>query len=192
MNRRGVTATAAASLAALTLAASALALTALNAGGDVRMGPVRLMALAAGHDRRAERLLAAEPASPADLEEARRLSQGALAQFPYDTAAWLRLAYIDSIRHGRLSPEGVEMLRRSYDLVPVDVHVGVWRVRFTLENAATVPRDLRDRARNEASALWRNPRRRAELKQTQPAINDPAGRLTLALWLNRFERHAGK
>jgi hypothetical protein len=178
---------AAAALAVLTLILSGMALAALNAGGEISLGPASLFPVAMGYDRDAEQILA--PATPPPLAEQRRavaLSRSAIRQFPYDTSAWLRLAYVDALQHGGLSPQGVVLLDRSYDLVAVDPDVGLWRVRFALENSQRLPPDLRSAVRNEAFALSTSGKSRKDLKEMAPTIQNPAGRLSLALWLNRL------
>jgi hypothetical protein len=182
----------ASSMAVATFLGALAALVALNSGGEARVGPVPLMSLAAGHGRTAERLLAPPAPSEVDRRKAQAFSRAALRQFPYDVSSWLRLAYVDALDHGQLTPDGVALLRRSYDLVPVDIYVGVWRVRFALENSHALPRDLRAMVRNEVETLWQNPRRRAELKEMAATIRDPAGRLSAALWLNRLQRHVAE
>jgi hypothetical protein len=193
MSRRPAAAIAAAcGLAATTLVFSALVLVALNSGGEARLGSVAVLRLAAGYDRRAEPLLAAPRIpSPADAQAAAQLSQRALTVFPYDTTAWLRLAYLDALRHGGLSAEGVSYLTRSYDLVAVDPDVAVWRIRFALENSQSLTPDLRRSVRDEALALGSTPHRES-LRELQPKIQNAAGRLSLALWLNRLDAGVAK
>lgn len=176
--------TAMGALAAATALASTWALVALNTGGEAP--PMRI---AAGYDRKAEPLLDGEALlRQTNRAEAARLSRAAIAQFPYDTSAWLRLAYVDSLDHGGLTPAGVALLKRSYDLVAVDPEVGLWRIRFALENSQALSPDLRASVRKEASALWKN--NRGPLHEMAPAIINPAGRLSLALWLQRLDSQA--
>jgi hypothetical protein len=191
--RRAWRAPSAWALAGVTLLASVLGLVALQSGGEARLGPVPLMKVAAGYDRRALPLLAG-PAIPPPRErrEAVRLSQGAISQFPYDIGAWLRLSYVDYLDHGGLTQAGLADLRRSYDLIAVDSELGFWRVRFALENSQVLSGELRASVRREVSAMWVNPNHRAELKKMLPAIQNPAGRLSLALWLNRLDAGVAK
>jgi hypothetical protein len=100
----------------------------------------------------------------------------------------LRLAYVDSLDHGGLTPAGAALLKRSYDLVAIDPEVGLWRIRFALENSQALSPDLRASVRNEASGLWKN--NRGPLHEMAPAIINPAGRLSLALWLQRLDSQA--
>jgi hypothetical protein len=175
-----------AALAGVTAIASVSALVALNAGGEAP--PIRI---ATGYDRKAEPLLRGPSLTrSADRAEAARLSRQALSQFPYDTSAWLRLAYIDALDHGGLTPAGAALLKRSYDLVAIDPDVGLWRVRFALENSQALPPDVRASARAEAFALWKNPANRGPLREMARSMINPAGRLSLALWLQRLNSQA--
>jgi len=164
----------------------------LNDGGEAGVGSAS-MNIAAGYDRRAERLLR----NPAQIDasaraQAERLSRAAIAQYPYDTSAWLRLAYVDSLEHGSLSPAGAGDLKRSYDLVAIDPFVGLWRVRFALENSQALSPEVRASVRNEAFALWRNSQNQPNLRGMLDTLHNPAGRLSLGLWLNRLEAEAAK
>lgn len=181
-----------AALAASTAVLAILCLVALNAGGEARLGPAPLMKLAAGYARPAEQLLAPPAPTPEAVAEAERLSRRALAQFPYDNSSWLRLAYADRLRNGRLTPQGVALLRRSYDLAPIDIYAGTWRLRFVLENSQSIPRDVRKSARHEFEALWRDYTYRGELLQMAGDLQNPAGRLSAGLWLNRLEKSVAK
>lgn len=168
---------------------SLLGVIALNAGGRAQAGPVVLLRLAAGADRRAEPLLARPGLPPAaDRREAVALSRDAISQYPYDTAALLRLAYVDELDHGRLSPEGLGYLRRSYDLVPCDPVMGLWRIRFALENFSALTPDLRKSVAGEVRTMWGSPRKReGDLRTVAAQLRDPVGRIMLFLWLYRLE-----
>jgi hypothetical protein len=180
-------------LALVVLATSVSGLIALQAGGEARIGPISVMSVAAGYDRRAEPMLAgAAIPPPATRRAAAALSRAAIAQFPYDLGAWLRLAYVDYLDHGGLTSAGLFDLKRSYDLISVDSELGFWRVRFALENSQALTPELRASVRREVTAMCQNPNHRAELRQTVPTIHNPAGRLSLALWLNRLEPPAAK
>lgn len=192
MNVRRLRTLPAGGLAVSTAGLALICLVALNDGGEARLGPIPLVKLAAGYARPAERLLADPAPSPDAIAEAERLSRRALAQFPYDDSSWLRLAYAERLRHGRLTPQGVALLRRSYDLAPIDIYAGVWRISFVLENSQSIPRDVRQSARHEFGALWRDYRRRGELLQMVQTLRSPAGRLSAALWLNRLENSVAK
>ncbi len=149
--------------------------------GAARAGPFSLP-FAAALDRRAEALLAGSPApGPAQRLEAQALSARAVRQYPYDTSAWLRLAYVDVQQHGRLTPAGAAALQRSYDLVPADTYVGVWRVGFALEHTSAVSKSVRVATLEEAALLWREPRRRKQLEELPQVLKSRAGRLAATM-----------
>ncbi|MDB5058409.1 MAG: hypothetical protein JWO59_1881 [Chloroflexi bacterium] len=180
-------------LAILTCTTSAFCLEALNASGEARIGSVAFIKIAAGYDRTAERTLQGTSALGPDTRvQAVELSKAAIRLYPYDTSAWLRLAYVDSLTHARLSPEGATYLKRSYDLVAIDPFVGLWRVRFALENAQALNTELRSAVRNEAAALWRNSETQRPLREMATTIRNPAGRLSVGLWLNRLDASVAK
>ena len=180
-------------VAATTIVLSILALVALNAGGEARVGPAALLRVAAGYERRAQPLLSGPDApSPEAARAAIDLSNRAIVQYPYDTAAWLQLAYVDATQHGgRLSPQGMAYLQRSYDLVAVDPDIGLWRIRFALETWPWLTFELHTAVAAEATALAATPRRQA-LADLRANIQDPVGRLTLGLWLNRLDAKPGR
>ena len=180
-------------ISALCLASSLLALASINGGGGVRVGDVHLLPLAAGYDRRAQAELSlAETPPPAVRRAAAEASRRAIAEFPYDTGAWLRLAYLDRAEHGELTQAGVAALSRSYDLVAVDSDFGVWRIAFALENSQALPRPLRASVKQEAAALWTVGPYRRDLRNLRSQLKNPAGRLSLLLWINQFQSADGK
>lgn len=184
MNARAIRLPLLAALPFLTAVLCAGALWALNGGGEAKLGPLSLLKLSAGYARPAEKLLATPAPAPAAVDQASRLSEEALRQFPYDSSSWLRLAYAETLRRGQLTPEGVALVRRSYEIAGVDIYAGVWRIGFVLENSQSIPRDVRASAKNEFQALWRDYHKRDDLKQMAVAVRNPAGRLSAALWLN--------
>lgn len=172
----------------VTLVSSLLALASINGGGGVRVGDVHLLPLAAGYDRRARAELSpAESPPPAVRRAAADASRRAIAEFPYDSGAWLRLAYLDRLEHGELTPAGVAALSRSYDLVAVDSDFGVWRIAFALENSQALPRPLRASVKEEAAALWTVWSYRRDIRNLRMQLKNPAGRLSLLLWINQFQ-----
>lgn len=177
-----------AGVAGVCLASSLLALAAINGGGAVRLGSVDLLPIAAGYDRRAQAELspAGEP-PPAVRRTAAEASRRAIAEYPYDTGAWLRLAYLDRAEHGELTPAGVAALSRSYDLVAVDTDFGVWRIAFALENSQALPRPLRASVKQEAAALWTVGPYRRQIRNLRMQLKNPSGRLSLLLWINRLQ-----
>ncbi len=187
MNRQSLRLAAVAALPAATLVLGGLSLWALNGAGEARLASVPLMKLAAGYSRTAERLLASPAPSVDALDRARSLTRAGLREYPYDASGWLRLAYADAERHGNLTPEAIEYLRRSYTLVEADIYAGVWRIAFILEHTGAVPKDLRQSAKKETALLWRENSKRRELSERISAVQNPAGRLSGLLWLRRAQ-----
>lgn len=177
---------AAALLAGLTAMAGAGALTALSGPGEIRIGAVAV-GLSQGFDKQAFRRLSSPP-SPAALDRATAEITRALELSPYDNSARLRLTYIDTLRHGRLRPEGVAQLSRSYDLVPYDHTVVVWRTRFALEHWDALPTDLRRAVQTEAMAFARVNIQDGEVRAVLRSVRNPNGRLAAALWLRALAR----
>lgn len=166
---------AAAGLAAATLALSIAGLAGLSPVGHVG-------GLAEGHDRRAYRLLAA-PRGAVDLDGAAAEANRALRLSPYDNSARLRLAYIDALRHGSLRAEGVTHIKQSYDLMPYDHTVAAWRIRFCLENWASLTPQVRASVHDEAMAFARVYSHDVNVRDILRSIRSPNGRLAAALWL---------
>lgn len=163
-----------------------LHLIALTAGGAAQIGALRLAVIGAGYDREAERLLASQKPPEAAIERAEQITQLALDEFAYDTSAWTRLAYIDRLRHGHLTPTGASALARSYDLVAVDPNVGAWRVHFALENWDKLPKSLKESAREEAKAMATDGGGKVKLRAALKAVKAPVGATLAALWLQRY------
>jgi len=167
--------------------ASVLALVSLNGGGALRLGAADLMPLAAGYDRRATAVSAAAMPTGQVHTDAVARSLAAIAQYPYDTGAWLRLAYLHQSADGQLTPEALAALERSYDLVAVDPDFAPWRIGFALEHSQALPKPLRAQVREEVSALWTQPGQRGRLRELQKALRNPAGRLSLGLWISLLQ-----
>jgi hypothetical protein len=171
---------------------SSLGLIALRGGGRVAAGPVTLLEVAAGYDRRAVQDLDSPHPSAATLADADAASRAAIADYPYDTHAWEMLAFVDRQEHGRLTPPGVAALQKSYDLIGIDPADGHWRIAFALENSQAIPRGLRASVREEVSARWTYWEDRNRIIDLQPKLENPAGRLSLALWINQLQSTAAK
>ena len=171
---------------------STLGLIALRGGGSVALGPVRLLEVAAGYDRRAKQDVDSARPSRVALADAATASRAAIAQYPYDTRAWEMLAFVNRLENGRLTPAGVAALQRSYDLVGIDPADGHWRIAFALENSQAIPRSLRASVREEVFARWTYWDDRSRIIDLQPKLENPAGRLSLALWVNQLQSTAAK
>lgn len=173
-------------LTALTFTAALLHLVALAMGGELKLGGMRLAVMASGYDRRAEQMAATRDPSLANLAEAERLSRLAIAQFPYDTSAWLRIAFIDQIRNLGLSKTGVDALSRSYDLVAVDPLLAPWRIHFALENWHNLPNTLQISVENEARSLSAHGAGRSKLQPALDAVRNPETAALAQNWIQRY------
>ncbi len=173
-------------LAGLAFALSLLHLAALLSGGELRAGTWRVAVVAAGYDRRAEQVLAAPRPSAGAVSQSKRLTELALSEFPYDTSAWLRLAYIDRLQNGRMSPRGIAAFTRSYDLVAVDPQFAAWRIHFALENWTKLPAKVKVMVRVEASALSTDAVGRDKITPALRSVRDPIGAALAFLWLQRY------
>ena len=138
-----------------------------------------LSPLSLAHDRRADHILDGRPHTPANLALAKQETWAALNQSPADDAAWLRLAYIDRLAHGRLTGEGTTWLERSYEVAPFGPETSFWRVRFAWENWDALTPELRRQVADEVRVQW--PTRKADYQKMSVAIANPSGRLSAAL-----------
>lgn len=147
-----------------------------------------LSPLSLAHDRRADHILDGRPHTPANLALARAETFTALGQSPADDAAWLRLAYIDRLAHGRLTGEGAAWLERSYDVAPFGPETSFWRVRFAWENWPDLTPELRKQVADEVRVQW--PTRGADYAGISAAVANPSGRLAAALMVSQLRRDA--
>ena len=177
-----------ASLAASGAALSLAGLVVLNTGATVGEPPFAI-GLSQGLDEAAYRRLLDSP-SVAELDWAAAKSRQALAVAPYENGPRLRLAYIETLRHGRLTPEGVQLFAQSYDLVPLDPNVAAWRIGFGLEHWASLTPDARRAVYEEAKAFHQLRSRDVDVRRVLRGVRSSSGRLAAALWLSSFERSA--
>lgn len=161
-------------LAATAFAAGAMSIV-TYAGGWVAVP------LADVYDRRAYDLLN-RSRDPAALDRAEVELNRALGLAPYSNTARLRLAYIDSLRHGTLSPAGRSYLSRSYDLVALDHTVAAWRIKFALEHWRELTPSLRDEVQQEAMAFGRLGSEDADVRAALKTVQSPEGRVAAGLW----------
>lgn len=145
-----------------------------------------LSPLSLAHDRRADHILDRRPHTPANLALARAETWAALNQSPADDAAWLRLAYIDWLAHGRLTAEGLKWLERSYDVAPFGPETSFWRVRFAWETWADLTPELRKQVADEVRVQW--PTRKEDYSRMSAAVANPTGRFAAALMVSQLRR----
>ncbi|MFN3523125.1 MAG: hypothetical protein ACK4YQ_12825 [Phenylobacterium sp.] len=161
----------AAALAAATALAAGLGAWAVARplGGLAAVSP-----LAGVHDARAAAHMKAILGSE-DLDEAEREARMTLAQSPAQASAWVRLAYVETWRHRRVTPEALRNISRSYKVSPLGPDVSRARVKFALEAWPELPRALQDQALVELETMrWRKPEEAGRLVQ---GIVDLQGRL---------------
>lgn len=170
-------------MAALTFVSAAFLAAGLAAPDSV-FGAMSPLSLA--HDRRASNILDHHPHTPANLERARQETWQALNQSPADDAAWLRLAYIDRLAHGRLTSAGTTWLERSYEVAPFGPETSFWRVRFAFENWDALTPELRKQVYDEVRVQW--PTRKADYTAISVAVANPSGRLASALMVSQLRR----
>ena len=173
-------------LAALPAAMIGLCLAAyqgLSQGEVVSAGPITF-SLAEGHEARAVHVLS-RARGLNSLRIAREESQASLALSPYNNMPRLRLAYLDWVETGRLTPAARQALITSYDLAAYDHEASEWRIRLALENWASVPAQTRAAVHAEAISYGRT-LRRGRIVSLLRSIQDPDGQLRAALWLREL------
>jgi hypothetical protein len=169
-------------LVGLTLAASVGAMVVLNTGARIGVGPL-IFGFADGYDGAAFRMTQSAAPSSEALARAEVKARRAQALSPYDNTARLRLAYIDTLRHGALFPKGVALYIQSYELLPYDQDVAAWRIRFGLEHWASLSPEARIALHEEVMTFAKVGSRDPDLRTLLASIRDPSGRLAAALWL---------
>jgi len=121
-----------------------------------------------------QRIRKAEAATWAEL----RLS-------PMATDAWLRLAYIHTLKGPTLDAQGVEALSTSFLIAPLDPVICGDRDILALNAWPDLPPTLRQRVLTEIRTLWRPPvvSHPETLAQWRAEVRNPAGQLALLLTL---------
>lgn len=169
-------------VAGATAGASLLGLVSLNTGAAVVAGPLAL-GLTGGVDEAAYQALS----PPARLDVAERKARQALALSPYQNNARLRLAYIETVRHGHVTPAASALIDESYDLLPVDADVAAWRIRFALEHWSEVSVRTRQAVHAEVEVFARVGSSDTDVRPILRSISNPSGRVAAALWLNTLD-----
>jgi hypothetical protein len=174
-----------AALAIATALASLLGLVAFHTGATIGAPPV-VLGFAQGYETAAYERLLAKPTAK-DLATAEAKARQALALAPYGNTARLRLAYIDTLQHGRLSTEGARLFAQSYDLVPLDPDIATWRVTFGLEHWAELSPQARQAIQHEFTTFARFNSRDADMSGVLNRVTNPSGRLAVALWTRNLQ-----
>ena len=109
-----------------------------------------------------------------DLQE--RAARQVITARPVDPSGWMRLAYADTLRQGRLTPQGLKALSTSYTMAAYAARNAAWRVAFALDHWYELDADTRAQAEIELKALSQDPVRRDEGRRRIGAISNPLGR----------------
>jgi hypothetical protein len=128
-----------------------------------------------------ERLLSARDPAGRDAGAQEVAAQEVLAARPVDSSGWMRLAYADALRNGRLSPSGLNALRTSYVMSAYAGRNAGWRLAFALQHWDELDSDTKQQAMIELKALQKDGLRLAAAKQQISAVSNPAGRALAAM-----------
>jgi hypothetical protein len=96
---------------------------------------------------------------------------------PADPQSWDAVAFAQTTADGRLTPEGVVALERSYTLSFFERDRSVWRVRFALEHWDQLTDQTREDALTEARTALADPDLAKSLRPQLSDIRNSAGRL---------------
>lgn len=94
--------------------------------------------------------------APDRIGRAEKATQQELRHAPLSKEGWLRLIYIDLLKHPRLSGEGVRALRSVYAIAPLDPDGGSWRMTVALNNWDQIDPALQARVREELGVILPN------------------------------------
>jgi hypothetical protein len=118
--------------------------------------------------------------SRSDPKGAAAMTWRALALRPVSGSGLLRLAEIQARPTGRLGPQGITWLERSYDVAPYDPQLVGPRVRIAFDHWDELPPDLRRQALGQVRTAWLRGGSRAQLRAAARVLRNPGGRLALA------------
>jgi hypothetical protein len=127
-------------------------------------------------------------ARPVDLNAAERQTRWELALSPTTATAWLRLAYIDYWRHGRLTSAGLANLNRSYEIAPLGPDASAARMTLGFELWAQMTPDLRAQLLRELTAFRERDREAA--RAFAGRITNPNGRLVVGMAIAELDTKA--
>lgn len=119
--------------------------------------------------------------TPAQLAAAERFARLELRLAPQNASTWCRLAYIQSLRAGRLDAASAQSLRRSYSFAPLEPEVFVWRTEFVFDNWDTAPADVKALALKEVRTFYNMWTHRPKIELMAARITSPSGKLALEL-----------
>lgn len=115
-------------------------------------------------------------------------TRAALDSSPALASGWLRLAYLDILKHGRLTPLGLAMLQRSYEIAPLGPDVSEPRLRLVFGMWPQMPESIRVQALEELKGEKYRDREAAYAIAAD--VRDPAGRLAIGMGLAAIEIQA--
>jgi hypothetical protein len=104
---------------------------------------------------------------------------------PMATDAWLRLAYIQTLRTPGLNAVGIDALEKSFVVAPLDpVYCGD-RDILALNHWPELTQDLRTKVLTEIKVTWRPPTvvHPEVIEQWRSQVHNPSGQFALALTL---------
>jgi hypothetical protein len=99
-----------------------------------------------------------------------------LAARPVDPSGWMRLAYADVLRHGRLTRKGLGALKTSYTMSAYAGRDAGWRVAFGLDHFYELDADARRQLLTELQGLSRDDPRRPAAMARIGRVTNPLGR----------------
>jgi hypothetical protein len=114
-----------------------------------------------------------------DLDAAERATRRVLSRSPGLATAWVRLAYIETWRHGRLTPKALEHLETSYEIAPLGPDVSRARTALIFESWAAASPPIRAQALREVAAIRGRDREAAQ--KLADDIRNPEGRLAIGM-----------
>ncbi len=119
------------------------------------------------------------------LGRAEAATRAELKLSPMAVDAWLRLAYIDSLKGPTLNAEGVGALEKSFLIAPLDPANCGDRDTLALNAWQDLPADLRRKVLMEIHTLWRPPvvAHPQTLIEWRRRVHNPAGQFALLLSL---------
>lgn len=142
------------------------------------------MGLASTFEARASRSAAGAAGNPQIARIAQVETMRSLGRAPANPTAWLRLAWLDSLKPAGFGEEGNRALAASYVVSPYGPDDTGWRLTFAFNHWARVDRSNRLLVLEELRATpypW-------SPGDLQSSVSDPAGRLALALTLETIRQ----
>ncbi len=113
-----------------------------------------------------------------DLGDATQLSLDALMRSPAREESWARLAYLDAVKNGDLSSEGLAALNHSFIARPYPpLAFQFWRVEFTMSYWRDLDNEARGHLGRALEALPKNSNTKSKLRELADGPSDPAAQV---------------